>query len=146
MSDIKIAVSAADAAVTENATLTCGMAGAAVTFTFSGDAWTALRKIAVFRAGGVQRSVEQSDWSGSSCTIPWECLCDAGERLLIGVYGMDETGHVVIPTIYADCGWIQPGGPGAHRAILYGLYGGRFGKSQGVRSFRRREGRDRRTG
>lgn len=109
MSDIKIAVSAADAAVTENATLTCGMAGAAVTFTFSGDAWTALRKIAVFRAGGVQRSVEQSDWSGSSCTIPWECLCDAGERLLIGVYGMDETGHVVIPTIYADCGWIQPG-------------------------------------
>ena len=104
MSDIKIAVSAADAAVTEAATLTCGMVGAAVTFTFSGDAWTALRKIAVFRAGSVQRSVEQSDWSGSSCTIPWECLCDAGERLLVGVYGMDEAGQVVIPTIYADCG------------------------------------------
>ena len=109
MSDIKIAVSAADAAVTEAATLTCGMVGAAVTFTFSGDAWTALRKIAVFRAGSVQRSVEQSDWSGSSCTIPWECLCDAGERLLVGVYGMGEAGQVVIPTIYADCGWIQPG-------------------------------------
>ena len=109
MSDIKIAVSAADAVVTEAATLTCGMVGAAVTFAFSGDVWTALRKIAVFRAGSVQRSVEQSDWDGSSCTIPWECLCDAGERLLAGVYGMDEAGQVVIPTIYADCGWIQPG-------------------------------------
>ena len=109
MSDIKIAVSAADAVVTEAATLTCGMVGATVTFTFSGDGWTALRKIAVFRAGSVQRSVEQSDWDGSSCTIPWECLCDAGERLLAGVYGMDEAGQVVIPTIYADCGWIQPG-------------------------------------
>lgn len=109
MSDIRIAVSAADAAVTKAATLTGGMVGASVTFAFSGDEWTPLRKIAVFRAGGVQRSVEQADWSGSTCTIPWECLAYAGERLLIGVYGMDETGQVVIPTIYADCGWIQPG-------------------------------------
>ena len=109
MSDIRIAVSAADAAVTKAATLTGGMVGASVTFAFSGDEWTSLRKIAVFRAGGVQRSVEQADWSGSACTIPWECLAYAGERLLIGVYGMDETGQVVIPTIYADCGWIQPG-------------------------------------
>lgn len=109
MSDIRIAVSAADAAVTKAATLTGGMVGASVAFAFSGDEWTPLRKIAVFRAGGVQRSVEQADWSGSTCTIPWECLAYAGERLLIGVYGMDETGQVVIPTIYADCGWIQPG-------------------------------------
>ena len=109
MSDIRIAVSAADAAVTKAATLTGGMVGASATFAFSGDEWTSLRKIAVFRAGGVQRSVEQADWSGSTCTIPWECLAYAGERLLIGVYGMDETGQVVIPTIYADCGWIQPG-------------------------------------
>ena len=109
MSDIRIAVSAADAAVTKAATLTGGMVGASVAFVFSGDEWTSLRKIAVFRAGGVQRSVEQADWSGSTCTIPWECLAYAGERLLIGVYGMDETGQVVIPTIYADCGWIQPG-------------------------------------
>lgn len=109
MSDIRIAVSAADAAVTKAATLTGGMVGASVTFAFSGDEWTSLRKIAVFRAGGVQRSVEQADWSGGTCTIPWECLAYAGERLLIGVYGMDETGQVVIPTIYADCGWIQPG-------------------------------------
>ena len=76
---------------------------------FSSDVWAALRKIAVFRAGSVQRSVEQADWTGSVCTIPWECLAYAGERLLVGIYGMDNSGEIVVPTIYADCGWIQPG-------------------------------------
>ena len=53
--------------------------------------------------------MEETDWSGSVCTIPWECLSEADERLLVGVYGMDEAGTVVIPTVYADCGWIWPG-------------------------------------
>lgn len=109
MSNIQIAVSAADAAVTAPATLTSGMLGATVTFAFSGTAWQSLRKIAVFRAGSVRRDVEETDWSGSVCTIPWECLSEADERLLVGVYGMDEAGTVVIPTVYADCGWIWPG-------------------------------------
>ena len=109
MSNIQIAVSAADAAVTAPATLTSGMVGATVTFAFSGTAWQSLRKIAVFRAGSVRRDVEETDWSCSVCTIPWECLSEADERLLVGVYGMDEAGTVVIPTVYADCGWIWPG-------------------------------------
>ena len=109
MSNIQIAVSAADAAVTAPATLTSGMVGATVPFAFSGTAWQSLRKIAVFRAGSVRRDVEETDWSGSVCTIPWECLSEADERLLVGVYGMDEAGTVVIPTVYADCGWIWPG-------------------------------------
>ena len=109
MSNIQIAVSAADAAVTAPATLTSGMVGATVTFAFSGTTWQSLRKIAVFRAGSVRRDVEETDWSGSVCTIPWECLSEADERLLVGVYGMDEAGTVVIPTVYADCGWIWPG-------------------------------------
>ena len=109
MSNIQIAVSAADAAVTAPATLTSGMVGATVTFAFSGTAWQSLRKIAVFRAGSVRRDVEETDWSGSVCTSPWECLSEADERLLVGVYGMDEAGTVVIPTVYADCGWIWPG-------------------------------------
>ena len=109
MSNIQIAVSAADAAVTAPATLTSGMVGATVTFAFSGTAWQSLRKIAVFRDGSVRRDVEETDWSGSVCTIPWEYLSEADERLLVGVYGMDEAGTVVIPTAYADCGWIWPG-------------------------------------
>lgn len=107
MSNIHIQVSGADAAVVTPGTLTAGMVGAAVTFTFSGSAWQELTKIAVFRAGDVRRDV--ADWDGDACVIPWECLRSPGEVLLAGVYGADSTGAVVIPTVYADCGVIQPG-------------------------------------
>ena len=107
MSNIHIAVSGADAAVTRPATLTAGMVGAAVTFSFSGEAWAALEKIAVFRAGNVRRDV--TAWENGTCAIPWECLRTPGEHLLAGVYGADGDGTVVIPTVYADCGVIQPG-------------------------------------
>ena len=46
MSNIHIAVSDADAAVTVPATLTGGMVGASVTFTFTGTAWDGLTKVA----------------------------------------------------------------------------------------------------
>lgn len=107
MSNIHIAVSGADAAVTRPATLTAGMVGAAVTFSFFGEAWAALEKIAVFRAGNVRRDV--TAWENGTCAIPWECLRTPGEHLLAGVYGADGDGTVVIPTVYADCGVIQPG-------------------------------------
>lgn len=107
MSNIHIAVSGADAAVTRPATLTAGMVGAAVTFSFSGEVWAALEKIAVFRAGNVRRDV--TAWENGTCAIPWECLRTPGEHLLAGVYGADGDGTVVIPTVYADCGVIQPG-------------------------------------
>ena len=99
MSNIHIAVSGADAAVTRPATLTAGMVGAAVTFSFSGEAWAALEKIAVFRAGNVRRDV--TAWENGTCAIPWECLRTPGEHLLAGVYGADGDGTVVIPTVYA---------------------------------------------
>ena len=107
MSNIHIAVSGADAAVTRPVSLTAGMVGAAVTFSFSGEAWAALEKIAVFRAGNVRRDV--TAWENGTCAIPWECLRTPGEHLLAGVYGADGDGTVVIPTVYADCGVIQPG-------------------------------------
>lgn len=111
MSNIQIAITVRDteAVVTGPVTLTSGMVGAAVAFSFEGSAWTGLEKIAVFQAGSVRRDVAQDDWADGVCTIPWECLQGADERLLVGVYGTDETGSVVIPTVYADCGWIRPG-------------------------------------
>lgn len=109
MGNIQINVHAADAAIAAPATLTSGMVGATVTFAFSDEKWRALRKIAVFRAGAVCRDVEESDWRDGACVIPWECLALPGERLLVGVYGLDDTGNLVIPTVYADCGWINPG-------------------------------------
>lgn len=111
MSKIQIAVTVrgTEAVVTEPVTLTSGMVGASVAFSFEGTAWTGLEKIAVFRAGSVRRDVAQGEWEDGVCTIPWECLTIAGEHLLVGVYGTDEAGSVVIPTVCADCGWIRPG-------------------------------------
>lgn len=107
MSNIHIRVSGVDAAVTDPVTLTAGMVGATATFTCAGSDWQDLTRIAVFRAGGVCRNV--ADWDGDTCLIPWECLQAAGEPLLAGIYGTDSTGALVIPTVYADCGVIQPG-------------------------------------
>ena len=107
MDNIHITVDGTDAHVTALTPLTAGMVGATARFTFTGTAWEGLTKIAVFRCGGVSR--DSADWDGQVCTIPHECLATAGEPLLLGVYGANSDGTVVIPTVYADCGVIRPG-------------------------------------
>ncbi len=76
-----------------------------VCFEFSAD-WEGLTRTAVFKADGVSRSV-LPDESGE-CTIPWEVLEKPMVRLMAGVYGT-RGGEVVLPTIWADMGVIQPG-------------------------------------
>ncbi len=107
MDNIHIIVDGTDAHVAALTPLTAGMVGATARFTFTGTAWEGLTKIAVFRCGGVSR--DSADWDGQVCTIPHECLTTAGEPLLLGVYGANSNGTVVIPTVYADCGVIRPG-------------------------------------
>ena len=107
MDNIHIIVDGTDAHVTALTPLTAGMVGATARFTFTGTAWEGLTKIAVFRCGGVSR--DSADWDGQVCTIPHECLATAGEPLLLGVYGANSDGTVVIPTVYADCGVIRLG-------------------------------------
>ena len=107
MDNIHITVDGTDAHVAALTPLTAGMVGATARFTFTGTAWEGLTKIAVFRCGGVSR--DSADWDGQVCTIPHECLATAGEPLLLGVYGANSDGTVVIPTVYADCGVIRPG-------------------------------------
>ena len=65
------------------------MVGAAVTFSFSGEAWAALEKIAVVRAGNVRRDV--TAWENGTCAIPWECLRMPGEHGGGGVCDLHET-------------------------------------------------------
>lgn len=114
MDNIHITVDGTDAHVTALTPLTAGMVGATARFTFTGTAWEGLTKIAVFRCGGVSR--DSADWDGQVCTIPRECLATAGEPLLLGVYGANSDGTVVIPTVYADCGVIRPGANRAKKA------------------------------
>ena len=84
------------------------MVGAEVEFEFSED-WSELTKAAVFTAGEEKRSVLQTQWNGNVCRIPHECLAEPDRHLLVGVYGINGDGTIVIPTVYADLGMIFTG-------------------------------------
>lgn len=76
-----------------------------VHFEFSSD-WDGLERVAVFRAGNTSMSVILDERGETD--IPWEALKVPGVRLYGGVYGtLGET--VVLPTIWADVGYIQTG-------------------------------------
>ena len=85
--------------------LTSGMVGLQCEFIFDG-AWDGLAKTAVFTAGNEKRDVMLT---GDTCTVPWEVLKTAGYQLVIGVYGTNAEGTLVIPTVYAMCGGIASG-------------------------------------
>lgn len=74
-------------------------------FEFSAD-WDNLERTAVFRAGDKSVSV-LLDETGET-VIPWEVLATPGKRLEAGVYGT-RGGDLVLPTIWADLGYILTG-------------------------------------
>ena len=88
--------------------LTSGMQQAVkCVFSFSRD-WDDLGKTAVFICGDVHKDMVISD---GQVIIPHEVLTDAnvGKMLRVGVYGIDGSGNVVIPTIMCSAGEVLPG-------------------------------------
>ena len=102
---IRIDVQGAYAFCVEPQLLTVGMVGAEVEFSFD-EPWDTLTKCAVFTDGMETRDAVVKE---NRCTIPHEVLTLGGRVLCVGVYGTNETGDVVIPTVYADVGMIRPG-------------------------------------
>ena len=82
--------------------ITSGTVGLPIEFTFD-RAWSELKKIFVFRAGCVTKSVE------NPTTVPWEVLEKPGVWLSVGVYGTNSDGSIVIPTIWANVSPIHIG-------------------------------------
>jgi hypothetical protein len=82
--------------------ITSGTVGLPVEFTFDSQ-WDGLRKIVVFRAGNVIKSVE------NPTVVPWEVLEKPGVWLSVGVYGTNADGTEVIPTTWANVCPIQIG-------------------------------------
>lgn len=74
-------------------------------FEFSED-WIGLTTTAVFRAG--ERTVSMALDGSGECVVPWEVLTVPGIRLDAGVYGT-RGGEVVLPTVWADLGYICAG-------------------------------------
>lgn len=100
----KMEVSRAEIRKVHRGKLTSGMVGAEVAFSFD-DAWDGLNRIAVFKAGGTVKDVLLI---GESCVIPHEVL-ERPVHLVVGVYGTDTDGSVVIPTVWADLGMVEQG-------------------------------------
>lgn len=106
MDGIKIEVTGNIARVTEKpAKITSGTVGLPIEFSFDSE-WEYLRKLVVFRAGDVVKTVELS---GKENTVPWEVLEKPGVWLSIGVYGSKSDATVVIPTIWANVSVIHLG-------------------------------------
>lgn len=92
--------------VTQTETITSGAVNVFFCqFTFD-ENWDGLDRTAIFVAGSVSVSLLLD--STNSCAIPWEVLQYANRTLMVGVYG--TTGEtLVLPTIWASLGTIQPG-------------------------------------
>ena len=100
-----IDVHGANAVIRKQNTLTVGMVGAKAEFTFD-DAWDGLTKTAVFR----QCDITKDDiLFEPTATIPWEVLALEGLPIEIGVYGANEDGSVVIPTVWVETRPIRAG-------------------------------------
>lgn len=95
----------AEGSVTGTETLTSGMVGKQIQLRFD-ESWADLSKTAVFRAGEITRIVANP---GDAVTVPPEVLEKPYAKLLVGVYGTDATGNLVIPTVMAEGPMIQPG-------------------------------------
>ncbi len=106
MNGIYIAVTGNIAKITERpGKITSGTVGLPVEFSFDSQ-WDNLRKIAVFQAGTNARVVDDPK---AGTVVPWEVLTEPGVWLCIGVYGINEAGTVVIPTVWASVGVIEQG-------------------------------------
>ena len=102
---IQITCKGNSAICTRTERLTSGMVGLQCKFEFDG-AWDGLAKMAVFTAGNEKRDVLLT---GAICDVPPEVMRKPGYQLVIGVYGTNADGTLVIPTCYAMCGGIGPG-------------------------------------
>lgn len=106
MENIKIDVSENIARVVgKPSRITSGLVGLPIVFSFD-DAWNGMKKTAVFKAGCVQRIVENLE---EETVVPWEVLETEGVWLSVGVYGVNNDGSVAIPTIWANVSVIYPG-------------------------------------
>lgn len=102
---VLIGINGANAAVRSQDILTVGMVGAEAKFSFSGDMWDGLGKVAVFRQGNVTKDAILAN---DAAVIPWEVLQLPGIPVSIGVYGAREDGSVVVPTVWAKTAPVQP--------------------------------------
>lgn len=104
----QITVETRRATVEEKELLTSGSVGIQVQFTFNED-WDGLSRTAVFRRE------DDEDYYGivldetNVSVIPWEILTDPDVTVYAGAFGENESGEIVIPTVWVTLGAVREG-------------------------------------
>ena len=104
----QITVETRRATVEEKELLTSGSVGIQAQFTFSAD-WDGLTRTAVFRRE------DDEDYYGivldetNISVIPWEILTDPDVTVYAGAFGENESGEIVIPTVWVTLGAVREG-------------------------------------
>ena len=106
MTDILFTANGASATALVSGELASGMVGIPVRFSFDSD-WDGLNIVAVFDGGGQRISVPLL--TDMEAVLPWEVIAKANTRLRIGAEGRKSDGSVVIPTVWANAGYIKEG-------------------------------------
>lgn len=106
MTDILFTANGASATALVSGELTSGMVGLPVRFSFDSD-WDGLNIVAVFDGGGQRISVPLL--TDMEAVLPWEVIAKANTRLRIGAEGRKSDGSIVIPTVWANAGYITEG-------------------------------------
>lgn len=113
MTTINLTVSGAHAEALLDGPLTSGMVGLPVFISYDRH-WDGLTKTLVCRNSMGHTSFDTAYIQaniGSESIVPPEVMM-ANRTLYLGVEGRNAEGTLVIPTIWADCGMIQPGAEG----------------------------------
>ena len=106
---MKVLVNDAVTLVSEQEVLTEGTVNARkVQFDFSRE-WEGLNKTAVFTNGVVNIKVLEYKWEeGNVVSIPPEVLAEAHRYVQCGIFGEDDEGKLIFPTIWAKLGKVLP--------------------------------------
>lgn len=101
IADVKVAKTTCE--TTRFVPIPKGIVGATVSIEYTDSAWDSLQKTVVFR-GSVTKDVLNA---GNEVIVPAEVVSRAGGNLYMGVYGVDATNKVVIPTIWTELGLVN---------------------------------------
>lgn len=105
MTNIQINVTGSSIVATSSGKLTSGMVGVPVYIEYD-SSWDSLTKTVSFRVGGFARSRTNVQ---SETTVPWEVMRHSGKPLEVGIEGKDQSGSLVMPTIWATVAIIYEG-------------------------------------
>ncbi len=106
MTSIVFTAIGAEASAVVSGKLTSGMVGVPIRFELD-EVWGGLNIVATFIGSGEKICVPLL--SNKEITVPWEVLVKPNSRLLIGLEGRSDGGTMVIPTVWANAGYVYSG-------------------------------------